>query len=53
MPDCPLVPRGVDADVRSTGSGFAVETKSNDLDTAREILARAQRLVAPPTTSQR
>lgn len=43
MPDCPLVPRGVEAHVRSTGTGFAVELRSDDTETAREILARAQR----------
>lgn len=53
MPDCPLVPRGVQARVRSIGNGFAVEIRSDDSDTAREILARAQRLVTRETTSQR
>jgi hypothetical protein len=53
MPACPLVPRGVGAHVQSTGNGFAVEIEANDAGTAREILARAQRLVARPTTSQR
>ncbi|MCI0570459.1 MAG: hypothetical protein L0Y66_06885 [Myxococcaceae bacterium] len=45
MPDCPLVPKGVQAQVRSTGSGFAVEIRSDDPATAREILSRAQRLL--------
>ena len=44
MPDCPLVPTGVTARVSSTGSGFAVAIRSDDADTAREILARALRL---------
>lgn len=44
MPDCPLVPRGAQARVRSTGDGFAVEIRSDDEATAREILARAKRL---------
>lgn len=44
MPDCPLVPRGVEARVRSTGNGFAVEIRSNNRDIASEILARARRL---------
>jgi hypothetical protein len=44
MADCPLVPRGVQARVRSTGDGFAVEIRSDDAATAREILARAKRL---------
>jgi hypothetical protein len=30
MPDCPLIPNGVEAHVRSVGNGFAVEIKSND-----------------------
>ena len=48
MPTCPLVPRGVTARVSSTGNGFAVAIRSDDAATAREILARAERLVATP-----
>lgn len=44
MPNCPLVPRGAQASVRSTGSGFAVAIRSDDPTSAREILARALRL---------
>ena len=44
MPDCPLVPKGVQARVVSTGAGFAVEIRSNDEKVAAEILARARRL---------
>lgn len=44
MPDCPLVPDGVQATVRSTGAGFAVVIRSDDAATAEEILARARRL---------
>jgi hypothetical protein len=44
MPECPLVPRGAQARVRSTGDGFAVEIRSDDEAAAREILARARRL---------
>lgn len=44
MPDCPLVPKGAQATVRSTGNGFAVAIRADDPDAAREILARAQRL---------
>jgi hypothetical protein len=44
MPSCPLVPRGATARVSSTGTGFAVAIRSDDEATAREILARAQRL---------
>lgn len=52
MPDCPLVPKGVSARVRSAGAGFAVEVRSDDPDTAREVLARAQRLVARPVSQR-
>jgi hypothetical protein len=44
MPDCPLVPRGVEARVSSTGDGFAVTIRSDDDHTAQEILTRARRL---------
>lgn len=44
MPNCPLVPKGAAATVRSTGDGFAVSISSSDDATAREILARAERL---------
>lgn len=46
MPYCPLVPRNVTAHVSSTASGFAVELQSGDAETAREVLRRAQALVA-------
>lgn len=42
MAYCPLVPRGVTAKVRSVGDGFAVEVRSDDPETAKQILARAQ-----------
>lgn len=45
MPDCPLVPRGVRASVRSTGNGFAVSIRSGDHSVARDVFARAERLV--------
>jgi hypothetical protein len=44
MPDCPLVPRGVSARVRSVGNGFAVDVRSEDPDVAADVLARARRL---------
>lgn len=47
MPYCPLVLRDVSAQVKSTGRGFVVEIQSDDVGRAREILERAQRLVAP------
>jgi len=46
MPNCPLVPRGAVARVTSTGNGFAFAVRSDNADTAREILDRAQRLWA-------
>lgn len=46
MPDCPLVPKGAKATVVETGEGLAVEIRSDDPDAAREIRARAERLVA-------
>jgi hypothetical protein len=45
MPDCPLVPRRVTARVRSVGTAFAVEIRGADAAAAREIVARAGRLV--------
>ena len=53
MPDCPLVPRGVEARVRPAGNGFAVDIRADDPDSAREILDRARRLIARPTASGR
>jgi hypothetical protein len=44
MPDCPLVPAGVEAHVSSAGKGFAVAVRSNNPKVAREILSRAERL---------
>lgn len=48
MPNCPLVPKGAEARVTSTGTGFAVTIRANDAETAREILSRAQRLGVGP-----
>ena len=44
MPDCPLVPKGASAQVASTGAGFSVAIRSDDPASAKDILARAQRL---------
>ncbi len=44
MPNCPLVPRGAQATVRSTRGGFAVDVRSDDAQTAAEILRRAERI---------
>lgn len=51
MPNCPLVPRGVSAHVRSVGNGFAVEVRAEDRDTVREIRARAERLIRRDRTA--
>jgi len=51
MPNCPLVPKGAQARVTSTGNGFAVSIRSDNESTAREILARAQRLRPASTSS--
>lgn len=48
MPDCPLVPKDVSATVTSTGTGFAVEIRTDNSDAAADVLARARRLVASP-----
>lgn len=53
MPDCPLVPAGVEAKVTSTGSGFQVAVSSPIPASAQEILQRAQRLVSPVPVSRR
>jgi len=47
LPDCPLVPGGVDARVSPAGDGFAVAIRSDNPKTAREILARTERLERP------
>jgi hypothetical protein len=52
MPNCPLVPRGVEARVIATGSGLEVELRASDNGSAREVLARAQRLVGPGNASR-
>ena len=52
MPNCPLVPKGAEARVSSTGNGFAVAIRSDDPISAAEILARATRLSHPPASTQ-
>lgn len=47
MAYCPLVPKGVTAKVSSTGDGFAVTIESQDPNTAKEVLRRAQALKSP------
>lgn len=46
MAYCPLVPKGVTATVSSTQTGFVVEIRSDDADTSKEILRRAESLRA-------
>jgi len=46
MSYCPAMLKGVTAKVSSTGDGFAVEVSSEDSETAKEVLRRAQALVA-------
>ncbi len=45
MADCPLVPRGAEAQVQSTRTGFAVSIRAEDDATSREILERSHRLL--------
>jgi hypothetical protein len=45
MPYCPLVPKGVTATVTPAGAGFAVGVRSDDTETANDVLRRAQSLV--------
>ncbi|NUQ76841.1 MAG: hypothetical protein HUU21_25180 [Polyangiaceae bacterium] len=46
MEYCPLVPKGVTADVTATATGFEVRVDSTDGETAREVLRRAESLMA-------
>ncbi|MDX2054631.1 MAG: hypothetical protein SFV15_19680 [Polyangiaceae bacterium] len=48
MSYCPLVPRGVQAKVHSSGGGFAVDIRSDDPETVAEIWKRAQQLKIKP-----
>jgi hypothetical protein len=45
MSYCPLVLKNVTAKVTSTGSGFAVAVTSEDPETVKEIIRRANALV--------
>jgi hypothetical protein len=47
MAYCPLVPKGISAKVSSTGDGFAVTIESNDSNTSKEVLRRAEALKNP------
>jgi hypothetical protein len=53
MPNCPLVPRGVHARVRSVGNGFAVEIRGDNEVAVNEIRARSQRLNPRAQTASR
>jgi hypothetical protein len=46
MPDCPLVPKDVSAQVTATSTGFAVAVRSDDPAAANEVLRRARLLIA-------
>ena len=46
MPYCPLVPKEASAKVTGMDTGFAVAIRSDNSDTANEILKRARALVA-------
>jgi hypothetical protein len=52
MPNCPLVPKGVTAQVTSAGDGFAVAVRSDDPAVVQEIIGRAQRLVQPASAPE-
>jgi hypothetical protein len=44
-PDCPLVPAGVSATVRSAPDRFAVDIKGSSPEVVKEIEARTRRLL--------
>lgn len=48
MADCPLVPRGAQAMVRSVGDGFAVDIRADAPEAAAEIWRRAQLIQISP-----
>jgi hypothetical protein len=52
MSDCPLMLRNVSATVTSTGRGFAVAIRSDDVDTVHEIRRRAEALRESPHASR-
>lgn len=47
MPDCPLMPRGVHAQVDTASGHLVVTIKADDLAGGNEVYARASRLVQP------
>ena len=46
MPDCPLVPNGVDAHVTATADGFSIAIRAQNPVAGREVVSRAERLRA-------
>lgn len=46
MPNCPLVPNGARAQATPTADGFAVAVRSDDPETSKDVVSRAQRLRA-------
>jgi hypothetical protein len=52
MSDCPLMLKNATATVTSTGNGFAVTIRSDDMDTVREIRRRAEALRSSPHASR-
>ena len=53
MAYCPLVPKGVKANVTSVAGGFAVEIVADDLEGAREVLRRARMLSTTRESTER
>jgi hypothetical protein len=52
MSDCPLMLKNITATVTSTGRGFDVAIRGDDVDTVREIRRRAQALRDSPRASR-
>ncbi|HEU0037158.1 MAG TPA: hypothetical protein VFQ53_41395 [Kofleriaceae bacterium] len=48
LPNCPLVPKGVEATVRADEAGFAVDVRAEDAATAKLVFERAERLRPVP-----
>jgi hypothetical protein len=52
MSECPLMLKDATATVTSTGNGFAVTIRSDDMNTVREIRRRAEALRSSPHASR-
>ena len=48
MSECPLMIKGATATVTSTGNGFAVSIRSDDMTAATDIRHRAEALTSRP-----